>query len=311
MGVNAVIYAGALVFVVGCVLRVLQYSRMPRHLRWELYPVPHGDPGRIAHGGSEFEDLDAMASSRHESHAGELRIMVPEILFLRGLWEFNRSLWRRSFPFHAGLYLMIASAVILGASALVSLWDSAWVESWLGGAAHVVYTLAGVAGAVLVLVGSVGLLLKRLRDPELSNYTTAGDIFNLLFFAVTVALLLAGYAARGSGFPGTLALTRGLLTLRATPFVPAPLAAGLVLLAVLTAYIPYTHMSHFIGKFFTYHAVRWDDAANVPSGKLERKMAEYLTYRPTWSAAHIGADGARPWAEIARGPQGQGARRPQ
>ena len=26
------------------------------------------------------------------------------------------------------------------------------------------------------------------------------------------------------------------------------------------AYIPLTHMSHFVGKYFTYHAVRWDDA---------------------------------------------------
>ena len=28
-------------------------------------------------------------------------------------------------------------------------------------------------------------------------------------------------------------------------------------------------------------------------------MAEYLTYRPNWSAAHMGADGKRTWADIA------------
>jgi len=230
--------------------------------------------------------------------------MFSEILFLRSLRQFNRKLWSRSFPFHFGLYLMIGSATALGASALVSIWTPAWAGGWMGHASHVLYTAAGLAGAVLVVVGSVGLLLTRLRDADLRDYTAAGDLFNLVFFTGTCTLLLIGYADRGARFPGVLALTRGLLTGHATSAVPAALAAGLVLLAVLTAYIPYTHMAHFIGKYFTYHAVRWDDARVLPGGTLERKMAEYLTYRPTWSAPHVGADGTKPWAEIARGDRG-------
>jgi nitrate reductase gamma subunit len=76
------------------------------------------------------------------------------------------------------------------------------------------------------------------------------------------------------------------------------LAAGLALSSLLVAYIPFTHMSHFVGKYFTYHAVRWDDAASTPGSALERRMAGYLTYRPTWSAPHVGADGTRTWADV-------------
>jgi hypothetical protein len=57
-------------------------------------------------------------------------------------------------------------------------------------------------------------------------------------------------------------------------------------------------MAHFIAKYFTYHQVRWDEAANVPGGTIEKRMAEYLMYRPTWAANHIAA-GSRTWAEIA------------
>jgi hypothetical protein len=58
-------------------------------------------------------------------------------------------------------------------------------------------------------------------------------------------------------------------------------------------------MSHFIAKYFTYHAVRWDDAPNHRGGRVEVKIAEYLTYRPRWSASHMRADGTKTWAEIA------------
>jgi hypothetical protein len=45
--------------------------------------------------------------------------------------------------------------------------------------------------------------------------------------------------------------------------------------------------------------VRWDDAPNRGEASLQAKIAEYLTYRPTWSAPHVGADGKATWAEVA------------
>jgi nitrate reductase gamma subunit len=296
----AVVDAAALVFLIGCLIRTVQYARAPIHLRWELYPVPHEDPRLAEHGGSYFEKLDWWTQPTHFSISGELRAMVPEMLFLKGLHDFNRKLWSRSFPFHFGLYLLIASGALLGCNAVVSIWVPQWPGGAVAAASHIFYAYAALTGSILVIAGCVGLLIRRLTDSNLKNYTTAGDLFNLLFFIATFSLLLAGYFTRGSDFRGMLAFAQGLLTFRAMPAVPALMAAGIVLLALLVAYIPYTHMSHFIAKYFTYHSVRWDDRLHSPGGELERKLAEYLTYRPTWAAAHVGADGKKTWADIAR-----------
>jgi hypothetical protein len=74
-------------------------------------------------------------------------------------------------------------------------------------------------------------------------------------------------------------------------------AFGLALSALVAAYIPFTHMAHFVAKYFTYHAVRWDDAPNTEANA--RVMGRYLDYCPTWSAPHVGADGVKTWGEVA------------
>ena len=155
------------------------------------------------------------------------------------------------------------------------------------------YAITGAGGACLALAGAAGLLLRRLRDPALRIYTTAGDVFNLLFFIATLGSLAAGYLI---ATPSVSATARALLGFEASPAVPAAVVPGVALAALLIAYIPLTHMSHFIAKYFTYHSIRWDDAAGA---KIQRKIAEYLTYRPAWSAAHIGADGKKSWADVA------------
>ncbi len=293
------IYLALITFVVGCVIRAVQYARMPIHLRWELYPVPHEEARRVEHGGSYFEEVDWWEKPTHFNLAGEMRVMVPEMLFLKGLWEYNRKLWSRSFPFHFGLYLLIGGATLLVAATLVSLVLPVSIAGPLATLCLGLGKVVGLVGFILVIVGSLGLLSRRLTDEDMKNYTTPADIFNLLFFTVTCILLLVGYMFSGQQFPGMLAFTRGLLTFSPSVQVPGLLAAGMICAALLVAYIPYTHMSHFIAKYFTYHSVRWDDRVNIRGGELAKKIAEYLTYRPTWSAPHIGADGVKTWADVA------------
>ena len=58
-------------------------------------------------------------------------------------------------------------------------------------------------------------------------------------------------------------------------------------------------MSHFVGKYFAYHAIRWKDDPNLPGGK-EEKVIEDLLHRPiSWSAEHIKGDGKKTWLEAA------------
>ena len=287
------------VAVAATVVRAVGYAKAPLHLRWELYPVPHEAPERSAHGGSYFEESNWWTKPSHFNLRGELTAMFAEMLFLKALREFNPRLWWRSFPFHFGLYLLIATVVLLVGTAVATLTVPAMMTGWFGGVVRQLYLAMGIGGLVLALAGAAGLLHRRLTDADLKTYSTAGDLFNLAAFLVALGVLAAGYLLRPAGAPGVLGIVIGLLTWDTTITVPGVLAAGLVLTALLAAYIPFTHMSHFVGKYFTYHAVRWDDAANRRGGAIERVLAEYLTYRPTWRAPHVTADGVRTWADIA------------
>jgi nitrate reductase gamma subunit len=308
--VYSVVSTAAIVFVVACIARAVRFARCPLHLRWELYPVPHEAPERVEHGGSYLEQSEWWRQPRQTNLAGELRFMVPEMLFLRALRTCNRPLWYRSFPFHFGLYLMAGTlALLFSAAAAAQLFPGLAA----GSAAQVVRGLArvsGIIGLMLTLLGAVGLLHRRLTDPALRVSTTPGDVFNLLFFIAALGLLGLGYATRPAGAPGASSLVAGLvswdLSIRPSPL----LASGIVATAVLAAYIPLTHMAHFIAKYFTYHAVRWDDEPLIHNAKRAEALAEYLAFRPTWAASHIRKPGDTPtWAEVVASNPSQETRR--
>jgi nitrate reductase gamma subunit len=299
---------GAAIFIVASLARAVRFAKMPLHLRWELYPVPH-EGKRAQHGGSYFESSEWWTTPRHSSLLTELRVMTSEIVFLKGLHEFNRALWWRSFPFHFGLYLLGTSCGLILVTAFAGLFAPGLRNSQVLMAAHWGCVAAGTAGTLFTLAGAAGLLHRRLTDCALRPYTTAGDIANLVFFLLAVGLTAVGYAIRPAGSPGPVAVLQGLLTWNTDLRVPGPLGVGLIVSAALVAYIPLTHMSHFVAKYFTYHQVRWDDTPSHANPSLQARMAHYLTYRPTWSAPHVLADGKRSWGELASINPAQGSRK--
>ena len=293
-----VVAAAALVFAVASVVRAVWYARHPMHLRWELYPVPHESSARAAYGGSYFETSEWWRKPGHVNRVGEWIFMAREIVFLHALHEFNRPLWYRSFPFHFGLYLLVASVAGVAADAAL--------DAFTGGAAAGAfvtllrwsYSVLGAAGLALAIGGAASLLAYRRTNPALRTTSTPGDLFNLAFFIVALGLLTAGLLAAPAGSPGVRAVAAGLLTWQTTLEVPGLLAAGLCLTAALVAYIPLTHMSHFIGKYFTYHAVRWDDRPFNGNAKIAAALAESLTYRLRWAAGHVAGGQAASWADV-------------
>lgn len=292
------IYAGSALFLIGCILRIVQYGRAPRHLRWELYPVPHEEPVRAAHGGSYFETANWWQKPQHFSLAGEVGAMAPEMLFLKGLWEYNRRLWYASFTFHLGLYCSIATAgLVLLAAAAESVSPQLAAGATFDGVVNV-YRALGIAATVLTIAGACLLLYFRLSDPGLKNYAAPADIFHLIFFIATFAVLAVGYALAPAGL-SIRGLVSGLLTFNTQVSAGGLFGVGLLMASALAAYIPFTHMSHFIAKYFTYHQVRWDDHVNVRGGKLEAELKGSMGWKPTWSAPHVGANGERTWAEVA------------
>ena len=232
--------------------------------------------------------------------------MLPEILFLRGLWKENRTLWWVSFPFHFGLYLMIATFGLLLVHALVTLWSDypaasgGTIKSLLDG----LIVVTGWTGLILGNIGSLGLLYKRWTDPELRSYSSFSDYFNLLFIFLFFFSALVASVFTDPLLEGAKAYAFGLLTggRPLNGYAPGQSISGgvaIVSASLLAAYIPLTHMSHMFMKYFLYHTVKWDDAPNRRGGRIEAAIRENLELKPTWKAKHVEADGRKSWRDIA------------
>lgn len=287
-------YLSFAALVVAVIARSLKLARLPLHLRWELYPVAH-DRQRAHYGGSYLEQPEWWTKPRETSKLAELKVMVPEILLLAGVRHHNRSQWWRSFPFHFGLYLLIATTVLLVVGGLLGA-----VEP--GGFFGTLIPILGYAAMGLAFVGATALLLRRAFDREYREYTNPLDFFNLALFAVAMGVALLAHLAADTDFLRMRAFFAGL-------FGGGEVALGtlqaiqVVLLCVLAFYVPLTHMSHFFTKWFMYHDVRWSDEPLEIGGKIERQVGRALGLRPTWAAPHIdAADGTKTWVDVATSP---------
>jgi nitrate reductase gamma subunit len=292
-------YAAVAVFVAAVVIRWVKLARMPVHLRWEIYPVAHEE--NAAYGGSFFEYLDWWKVRRKTRPLGDIKVMAPEILLLRGVREHNPSLWLRSFPFHGGLYLLVGFIGLLVASALAEA-GGARVSTDAGGLSYALSistTLIGITGFVLMGVGALGLLLRRVADPALRTHSSAADFANLAVFIVTAIVGLLAFGVADGDASALRGFVRAVLTFAPAPEVPWPVAAEIIVGSMVLAYIPLTHMSHFFTKWFMYHDVRWNDEVNRVGSKLEARINRQLAYRVDWNAAHIQGAGKKTWADIA------------
>ena len=296
-----VTYIAAGVFVIAVIARFLMWSKMPIHMRWELYPVAH-EAKRAHYGGSYLEETDWWKKPRESSLWGELKVMVPEILFLVALKEHNPKLWMRSFPFHFGIYLCGGALGLMILTGILGTIAPAILAGGLGSVLQAVYVGCAAGGMVLGLIGALGLLQRRLTDPELKDFTAPADIFNLVFFVVAFGLALAHLAIVDRDLSKSMFFVTNLVTFKmaALPGATALFTTAMVVvMGLLIAYIPLTHMSHFVGKYFAYHAIRWNDSPNTPGSEHEKAIGEVLQYPVSWAASHIKGDGKRTWADVA------------
>jgi len=294
------ISAALLAFVVGCAYKAIRFATMPVHLRWELYPVAH-DRERAEHGGSYFEDADWWTKPRRRSLLGEAKTIAQEVLALRIVRENNRGLWLPSLAFHWGLYLLCALGCFLIAGA-VGRAPSHRAIAWLAGGR--LLSAWGAIGLALASVGCGALLARRLVRRDLRGASTPAGFFHLALLLAVFAASWASWLAADRDYTLTARFLRASVTL--TPAAPASpwLVAEVVLLGLFLAYLPWSQMTHFFTKFFTWHSVRWDDAPNLGGSVYEERMRRSLLRPVHWSAPHVGADGARTWADVTRGRGG-------
>jgi nitrate reductase gamma subunit len=296
-------YCGVAIFLVAVFTRFMTWSKMPMHMRWELYPVAHEGGGKAAYGGSYLEESDWWTKKREVSLFGELKVMVPEILFLVALKEHNKKLWTRSFPFHFGLYLVAGCTLLMILAGILGALAPSVMEGTVGTVFGYLIPITGYAGLGLGLLGAFALILRRLATP-LRDYSAPMDVGNLVFFVVAFGTALATALLVDRGFETVSLFVRNLATFNVAALPGGGLEALLpsvsaILLAGLVAYIPLTHMSHFVGKYFAYHAIRWADEPNLPGGKQEPVIHDLLNKPVTWSAPHIKGDGKKTWLDVA------------
>jgi len=281
------------------------YSCFPTPLWWCSWLRSRTE--RASYGGSYLEEPDWWTKPRSVSRLGELKVMIPEILLLAGVWEHNRPHWVRTFPFHFGLYLLAGLIVLLLAGGIATAAGANVSPSGgpLAAALHHATYVVGYVGLGLGLIGAAALLARRVFNADYREYAKKVDYFNLVFFVVTFVVALAAQVFADPQFVGLRAYFARVVTLGSTaaasgaPPLSGLMAAEIILASVLVAYIPLTHMSHFFTKWFMYHDVRWSDEPNLRGGAIERQISAALHYPVSWAAPHIRGDGKKTWAEVA------------
>jgi nitrate reductase gamma subunit len=286
-------YIGILIFILGCAKKGYKYWNTPIHLRWEIYPIAHEK------GGSYFEELDWWNNKRNRSLMGEIITMSEEIFLLKGVRDHNKNVWIFSYPFHIGLYLLTAFVGFIVLAAIARLIN---LPVQIFDIINSIIVLTGVFGSLLTIVGSIGLLFKRIFDDNLKRYSTAQDYFNLIFILVIALIGFWAWLTTDNYFKVLGDYVYGLMTLspvdsirNSSPWV----IDGIVLFSLFLIYFPFTHMTHPIGKYFLYHQVRWNDEPNVKGSKLVKKIEKVLNYKVSWSAIHIKGEGKKTWADLA------------
>ncbi|ABL87359.1 Nitrate reductase, gamma subunit [Pyrobaculum islandicum DSM 4184] len=271
------------IFIIGIIYKWSRWASMPIHLRWELYPVPHEK--KAEYGGSYLEEVDWAKKTREVTKIGELKEMLEEMLFIKRIYLMNKRLWFLSWFFHFGIYLILVWFLALFLSAIImSLGVQIPSSNPWAYFLYYVTLITGGLGAIMTIIGGIGLLIRRLSDPVLRDYTTWPDYLNTVLVLITVATGLAAWIY-DPAFDLARKFMLSLVTFSQPPPLPTITTVNIALIQLLLVYIPFSKITHFIGKYFTYHKILWDDEPNT--GQLDGRVSELLKLPLRWSAPHI------------------------
>jgi nitrate reductase gamma subunit len=281
--------------------KAVKYLRLPRHLRWELYPVMHEVNYR--YGGSYFEEMDWISRTRRKGWLRSIWYLLKEYFTLGEYFKRHKSYWLALYPWHIGFILIITFHIFtfFAAVAMVSGLPVAGDSPFLVGRIfYYLVVVIGVASFSLGLIGSIGIIVKRLVDDDLRSYATPQNYFTYLF---CLAVFLSGLYAWAFVDP-TLSEYRefwvGLITLK--PIMVAPGAVvHIILFDLFLIYLPFTRSMHYITRLFAFLLIRWDDEPNLRGSELERQLMQLFDHKVTWAAPHIQT--GKKWGEVVSEPK--------
>jgi nitrate reductase gamma subunit len=306
MSLLTILYGALAVFVSVNLVRIVRMLAMPAHLRWELYPVPHESRAKARYGGSYFEETDWWTRSMEIHPSGELRVMLEEIFLLKGIWKHNRKLWGWSWLFHTGLYLLVGAGILATACASAQHLGATGTRNVLRPLVAILSWFAMSAGTI----GTMGILILRITSPTLRSFTSRWALINLLVIFLVFATGLLSLFVNPAAIDQMILFAGDLLTFQTAPRLHGLIAAHVSMVALFMAYLPFTQMTHMYMKYFTYHAVRWDDAPYRPDTRMHVSIMRSLRRRISWAAPHIQGDGQKTWSEIVAQEVSRGAKKP-
>ena len=278
-------YLAILICVAAIAKKVYSIKQMPRHIRWDLYPVAHDGPQ-----GSPYQKVDYWAEKQKPSVAHELAEMGEEVILLKRTFLYNRKMWNFSFPMHFGMYMFCAWLALIIGGAVIQLATGMNIAStstvFWAQAINGITVIVGVAGLILGVIGTLGLLYMRYTDEELNDFSPPVTFLNLYLLLAMFAVGLYAWYSVDSSFAIARNYVASLLTLKPIA-LPAIMTVEVLLLGIFLMYLPFSRMLHPAAKYFFYHNVMWDDEPVTKGSQLEKDITGYLGQEMNWSAPHI------------------------
>lgn len=291
-------YVSYIFVIVAYTYKILKIARMPLHVRWELYPIPH-EKG-YKHGGSYLEESEWWTKPQEKNNLRSALHMLKQYFLFNGYFHKKRSYWVSLYPWHIGFYLIVLFHILtfFGALTMVTIGIdiSSVSASGLGTGLYYLTLVVAVGSFILGSFGSIGMLIERLVNKELKEYAAPKNYFNYVFFLIVFLSGLVSWYF----FDPTLSAYRefwsGLITLQYTS-VEAATYTHIMLFSLFLIYLPFTRSTHYITIFFAFFGVLWGDKPNLRGSDIERGVQEMLDKPVHWSAPHI--QSIKKWSDVA------------
>ncbi len=280
----------AFIFVIAVyAVKVLKVARMPMHLRWELYPVPHEKGAK--YGGSYLEEPEWWTKPQERNTLRSTIYMLKQYFLFNGYFFRNRRYWVSLYPWHIGFYLIVLfhALAFIGALFIIATGN-------VGTGLYYATLVVAVGSFITGCFGSIGLFIERLVNKGLRDYASPVNYFNYIFFLIVFLSGLVAWVFFDPTMHAYREFWRGLITLNYTS-VEAATYAHVILFALFLIYLPFTRSTHYITNLLAYVGVFWGDKPNLRGSKIERQIGEQLEKPVHWSAPHI--QSGKKWSDIA------------
>jgi nitrate reductase gamma subunit len=292
-------YVSYIFVIVAYSVKIYKYFKMPLHLRWELYPLPHEKGSK--YGGSYMEESEWWTKPRSKNTFRNLIDILKRYLFFGEYFRKVRGYWAGLYPWHTGFYLIILfdGLTMLGGILLIT--TGITISGSAGGLGAVLYYLTmvvAVTSFVTGIIGSIILLIKRLADSALREYASPINYLNYVFFLLVFVSGLVSWIFFDWTLSGYREFWAGIFSFKYAGIDPASLT-HIMLFSLFLIYLPFTRSTHYITKLLAFFSVRWDDRPNLRGSEIERTLEKQLSEPVTWSAAHIKSGSS--WSEAAKG----------